>query len=92
MSADFGGALDQNTTYSDTQNRTNVNCDTPARGNRTVYFPQHPDTTYWSGRYLMWYLGLDEDDPDDEAILDEIETAVADTFEVDVELAAPDAA
>jgi len=74
---EFGGVLDPDYTYVDTQNRNNVNCDTPARGDRTVYFVQHPDDTYWSGRYLMWYLGLDENDPEDAAILNEIDTAQA---------------
>ena len=75
---EFAGVLDEDYTYVDTQPRNNVNCDTPARGNRTVYFPQHPRDTLWSGRYLMWYLGLDEGDATDAAILDEIDTAVAD--------------
>ncbi len=74
---EFGGVLDPDYTYVDSQNRNNVDCDTPARGNRTVYFVQHPDDTLWYGRYLMWYLGLDESDPDDAAILDEIDTAKA---------------
>jgi hypothetical protein len=75
---EFGGVLDPDHTYVDSQNRNNVNCDTPARGNRTVYFVQHPDDTLWSGRYLMWYLGLDETDAGDAAILDEIDNAEAD--------------
>jgi type IV pilus assembly protein PilY1 len=72
-----GGVLDPDATYVDWRNRDNVNCDSPARGNRTVYFVKDPTETYWSGRYLMWYLGLDETDPADQAILDEIDTAVA---------------
>ena len=36
-----------------------------------------PQDTLWYGRYLMWYLGLDESDTDDAAILDEIDTAEA---------------
>jgi hypothetical protein len=81
LSADiteFAGVLDPDHTYVDTQDRNNVNCDSPARGNRTVYFVQHPKDTLWSGRYLMWYLGLDETDSDDAAILNEIDNAVAD--------------
>jgi type IV pilus assembly protein PilY1 len=75
---EFGGVLDPNHTYVDTQDRLNVDCDTPNRGNRTVYFVQHPDDTLWDGRYLMWYLGLDENDATDAAILSEIATATAD--------------
>ena len=41
---EFAGVLDPDHTYVDSQNRNNVNCDTPARGNRTVYFVQHPTT------------------------------------------------
>jgi hypothetical protein len=44
-------------------------------GNRTIYAPQDP--TFWSGRYLNWYFGLDATDAGDKAILDEIATAVA---------------
>jgi len=75
---DFGGVLDPDYTYIDAQNWNNVNCDSPVRGNRTVYFVQHPLDTLWYGRYLMWYLGLDETDTDDAAILDDIDNAVAD--------------
>ncbi len=78
LSADvpeLGGVLDPDHTYIDSQDWNNVNCDTPARGDRTVYFVQHPKDTLWSGRYLMWYLGLD--DVTDAAILDEIDTAEA---------------
>jgi hypothetical protein len=79
LSADiteFAGVLDSTHTYVDNQDRNNVNCDFPARADRTVYFVQHPLDTLWSGRYLMWYLGLDE--VADAAILLEIDTAVAD--------------
>ncbi len=74
---EFGGVLDPDHTYVDDKNRNNVECDAPSRGSRTVYFVKAPVHTYWSGRYLMWYLGLDETDPDDAAILDEIDNAVA---------------
>ena len=80
VSADISegaGVLDPDATYVDWKDRDDVNCDTPARGNRTVYFVKEPTETYWSGRYLMWYLGLDETDPVDQGILDEIDTAVA---------------
>ena len=70
-SSDFGGALDPNTIYTVTGNVNNASCDTPNRGNRTVYGPNSP--TYWDGRYLMWYLGLANNDP----ILDEIDNEVA---------------
>jgi type IV pilus assembly protein PilY1 len=76
-SADFGGALDPDTVYSITTTVVNANCDSPARGTRSVYGVRSPKPTYWTGRYLMWYLGLDETDPTDAAILDEIATAKA---------------
>jgi type IV pilus assembly protein PilY1 len=76
-SADFGGALDPDTVYSVGSTVVNAHCDTPARGNRDVYGVRNPRPTYWDGRYLMWYLGLDEGDPADAAILDEIATAEA---------------
>jgi len=77
-SSDFGGVLVETTEYDNTTYTfgNNKSCDDPARGNREVYEPTA--TTYYSGRYLMWYLGLDESDTDDAAILDEIATATAD--------------
>jgi type IV pilus assembly protein PilY1 len=76
-SADFGGVLDPDTVYSIGTTMNNVKCSSPSRGNRKVYGVRNPLPTYWSGRYLMWYLGLDHTDPDDSAILNEIDTAVA---------------
>ncbi len=67
--------LDPNTTYRLTSDENNIECDTPARSRRTVYGPLNP--TFWDGRYMMWYLGLDENDATEGRILDEIENAVA---------------
>lgn len=77
-SADFGGALNPALKYTVGNDVNNANCDSPARGNRTVYGVQWPKLTNWSGRYLMWYLGLDATDATDAAILNEIATAMAD--------------
>ncbi len=71
------GSLDPDLVYSVGSTVTNADCDSPTRGNRKVYGVRNPKKTYWSGRYLMWYLGLDETDAVDAAILDEIATAVA---------------
>ena len=76
-SADFGGVLDPNAVYSIGLTDNNVKCSNPVRGNRDVYGVRNPKPTYWSGRYLMWYLGLDQSDTDDAAILNEIDTAKA---------------
>jgi len=76
-SADFGGALDPDLVYSIGTTVNNVKCASPVRGNRKVYGVRNPKPTYWSGRYLMWYLGLDQGEPGDAAILNEIDTAVA---------------
>ncbi len=76
-SADFGGALDPDIVYSIGTTMNNVKCASPVRGNRKIYGVRNPKPTYWSGRYLMWYLGLDQGDPVDAAILNEIDTAVA---------------
>jgi len=41
---------------------------------RTVYHdPALSGDTRWSGAYLNWYFGLDENDPADAAILDELD-------------------
>jgi type IV pilus assembly protein PilY1 len=77
-SSEFSGVLDPDIQYIQSQDEINASCDNPSRGNRTVYFVQHPDDTNWDGRYLMWYLGLDEGDLVDSAILDDIDNAVAD--------------
>jgi type IV pilus assembly protein PilY1 len=71
-SSDLGGALDPDEVYEISGDMNNVKCDSPVRGNRTVYGPHDP--TLWSGRYLMWYLGLENASP----VLDAIENAVAD--------------
>jgi len=76
-SADFGGALNPNATYYITTTLTNVKCNSPARSARSVYGVRSPKPTYWTGRYLMWYLGLDSTNPTDAAILNEIATAKA---------------
>jgi type IV pilus assembly protein PilY1 len=76
-SADFGGALDPNIDYSIGATVSTANCDTPARGNRKVYGVRNPLPTYWSGRYLTWYLGLDETDFFNDTATTEIYTAVA---------------
>jgi hypothetical protein len=75
-SADFGGVLDPEMEYIVTGDMTNVSCDTPSQNTRTVYGPENP--TYWSGRYLMWYLGLDTSVTAEGDILVEIDTKVAD--------------
>ena len=82
VSTDLEGALglaspnlDQNTNYELTSDEMDIECDTPARGKRTVFGPLNP--TYWDGRYLMWYLGLDENDATDARILNQIENDVA---------------
>ena len=73
-SADFGGALDPDAEYVVSGTINNANCDSPARGNHKVWGPGVGDPDYiWSGRYLMWYLGL----PDASPILSEIATAEA---------------
>ncbi len=71
------GSLDPDLVYSVGTTVSNADCDSPSRGNRDVYGVRNPKPTYWSGRYLMWYLGLDENDTDDKAILDEIDAAKA---------------
>ena len=76
-SSDFGGALDPNMVYSIGTTMSNVKCNSPSRGWRKVYGVRNPLPTYWSGRYLMWYLGLDQTDPGDAAILNQIATDVA---------------
>jgi type IV pilus assembly protein PilY1 len=71
------GVLDPDTEYLYSSQHTD-DCDNPNRNNRTVYAPTGPaDDTIWNGRYLMWYLGLDEGDATQAAIIDEIETAQA---------------
>ena len=76
-SSDFGGALDPDLVYSIGATVNDANCDSPARADRKVYGVRNPLPTYWSGRYLMWYLGLDQGDAGDAAILAEIATAKA---------------
>jgi type IV pilus assembly protein PilY1 len=77
-SVDYGAAFDPDATYTITADRANQHCDNPVRADRTVYGESGPATPhYWSGRYLMWYLGLDETVPAELAIINEIATAVA---------------
>ncbi len=52
-----------------------ASCDSPVRASRTLYTEKK--YSLWDGRYLMWYLGLDETDSTDAAILNEIDTGTA---------------
>ena len=69
-------------TYVDSQNENNVNCDDPAAATEPSISFNTPTTTLLVGRYLMWYLGLDDTDTDDARDLDEIDTASSRTFRV----------
>lgn len=66
--ADFDNA----TEYTYAANTVEDHC---GSGNRTIYGPNNP--TYWDGRYLNWYFGLDAAVAGEAAILNDIATAVA---------------
>ena len=74
-SADFGGDLDPDKVYEVASTLTNVKCASPNRGNRTVWGPSESNAPpmLWEGRYLMWYLGLENSS----SVLSTIENAVA---------------
>jgi len=66
--ADFDNSLDY--TYA-----ADTDEDHCGSGLRTIYAPNSP--TYWDGRYLNWYFGLDASVAAEAAILNEIATEVA---------------
>jgi type IV pilus assembly protein PilY1 len=69
--ASYGCAhYDNSLTYTFTSDAVENHC---GSGNRTIYAPNDP--TYWDGRYLNWYFGLDK--INDAATLNEIATAKA---------------
>lgn len=69
--ASYGCAeFDNDTEYAFTSSASETHC---GSGNRTIYAPNNP--TYWSGRYLNWYFGLDNGSDAD--VLDEIKNAKA---------------
>lgn len=65
-------AFDNSTVYTYTSDAVENHC---GSGNRTIYAPNNP--TYWDGRYLNWYFGLNKNDSTDSAILNDIATATA---------------
>jgi hypothetical protein len=66
--SDFDNALDY--TYA-----SDMDEDHCGSGLRTIYAPNNP--TYWDGRYLNWYFGLDAAVPAEAQILNEIANDVA---------------